>query len=285
VALSSIVSALAASPTSQPDEAAIRRSAVLYFLSALIITLIALVSYLVLLKQQFFIYYMADRPSRHALVPEEENIDEDDSDPEVVFQQVETVEVNIISVLKKIKWLAFSVAYVFVVTIAVFPSITALVKSVRAHPPNDSTTSMVQLPRMLQDDIFVSFHFLIFNIFDWVGRILPLSAWLRTTKPSLLTVYSLLRTLAIPVFLFCNVVAGDKTLPVLVNSDFAYFVLLVLFSMTNGWVGSLCMMAIPDLSVLGTAEEKSLAGSIMSFCLSLGLAIGGISSFVVRSMV
>lgn len=284
MALSSIVSALAASPASKPDEAAIRRSAVLYFLSALVITLVALVSYLVLLKQKFFIYYMTDRTSRHSLLQEDDNNDED-SDPEVVFQREEPVEVNIVSVLKKIKWLAFSVAYVFVVTIAVFPSITALIKSVRAHPPSSSDADMAQLPRMLQDDIFVSFHFLLFNIFDWVGRLLPLSAWLRTTNPPLLTLYSLLRTLAIPLFLFCNVVSADKSLPVLINSDFVYFVMLILFSMTNGWVASLCMMAIPDLNTLGTAEEKSLGGSIMSFCLSLGLAVGGICSFVVRSMV
>jgi solute carrier family 29 (equilibrative nucleoside transporter), member 1/2/3 len=283
VALSSILSALAASPTSKPDEEAIRKSAVLYFLSALLITVVALVGYLVLLRQPFFMYYMTDRPTGNSLLRDEDNND-DDSDPEMVFQPDVAIDVTILGVLKKIKWLAFSVAYVFVVTIAVFPSITALVKSVRAHPPTSAVVN-VQLPRVLQDDIFVAFHFLIFNIFDWVGRIFPLSSWLRTSNPSLLTFYSLLRTTCIPVFLFCNVVAADKTLPVLVNSDFVYFVLLIVFSLTNGWIGSLCMMAIPDLNSLGTPEEKSLGGSIMSFCLCLGLAIGGVSSFVVRSMV
>ncbi|KAH8552157.1 equilibrative nucleoside transporter [Umbelopsis sp. PMI_123] len=283
VALSSILSALAASPSTKPDEEAIRRSAVLYFLSALLITVVALVGYLVLLRQQFFLYYMTDRPGNNALLHDEDDND-DDLDPEFVFQSEETVEVTILSVLKKIKLLAFSVAYVFVVTIAVFPSITALVKSVRAHPPSSGAVN-VQLPRVLQDDIFVAFHFLIFNICDWVGRIFPLSSWLRTSNPSLLTIYSLLRTACIPLFLFCNVIATDKTAPVLINSDFVYFVLLVFFSLTNGWIASLCMMAIPDLSSLGTPEEKSLGGSIMSFCLCAGLAIGGVSSFVVRSMV
>jgi equilibrative nucleoside transporter 1/2/3 len=249
----------------------------------LIITIVALVGYLVLLRQPFFIYYMTDEPTGNSLLRDEDNND-DDSDPEMVFQPDVTVDVTIFGVLKKIRWLAFSVAYVFVVTIAVFPSITALVKSVRAHPP-DNTAAIVQLPRVLQDDIFVAFHFLIFNMFDWVGRIFPLSSWLRTSNPTLLTFYSLVRTLFIPLFLFCNVVATDKTLPVLVNSDFAYVVLLMVFSLTNGWIGSLCMMAIPDLSSLGTPEEKSLGGSIMSFCLCIGLAIGGVSSFVVRSMV
>ncbi|KAI8577593.1 hypothetical protein K450DRAFT_282521 [Umbelopsis ramanniana AG] len=283
VALSSILSALAASPTTKPDEEAIRKSAVLYFLSALLITVVALVGYLVLLRQPFFMYYMADRPTGNSLLRDEDNND-DDSDPEMVFQPDVAIDLTILGVLKKIKWLAFSVAYVFVVTIAVFPSITALVKSVRAHPP-DSSVVNVQLPRVLQDDIFVAFHFLIFNIFDWVGRIFPLSSLLRTSNPKLLTFYSLLRTTCIPLFLFCNVVAADKTLPVLINSDFVYFMLLILFSLTNGWIGSLCMMAIPDLSSLGTPEEKSLGGSIMSFCLCVGLAIGGVSSFVVRSMV
>ncbi|KAG2182695.1 hypothetical protein INT44_005675 [Umbelopsis vinacea] len=283
VALSSILSALAASPTTKPDEEAIRKSAVLYFLSALLITVVALVGYLVLLRQPFFKYYMTDRPTGNSLLRDEDNND-DDSDPEMVFQPDVAIDLTILGVLKKIKWLAFSVAYVFIVTIAVFPSITALVKSVRAHPPDSSVVNM-QLPRVLQDDIFVAFHFLIFNIFDWVGRIFPLSSWLRTSNSKLLTFYSLLRTTCIPLFLFCNVVAADKTLPVLINSDFVYFMLLILFSLTNGWIGSLSMMAIPDLSSLATPEEKSLGGSIMSFCLCVGLAIGGVSSFVVRSMV
>ncbi|KAG2183405.1 hypothetical protein INT43_006411 [Umbelopsis isabellina] len=280
VALSSILSALAASPTSEPDEEAIRKSAMLYFMSALLITLVSLGSYIALLRQRFFIFYMKD-VSTSVRASSAENNDED-SDPEMLFP-VEAREITILGVLKKIKWLAFSVAYVFIVTIAVFPSITSLVKSVQAHP---STSIVVtQLPRMLQDDIFVSFHFLIFNVCDWIGRLLPLVDWLRFTRPSLLTGLSLARTAVIPLFLICNVVAADKTLPVVIDSDVAYFLLLMFFSTSNGWVGSLCMMAIPDLSVLTTPEEKSLAGSIMSFSLAFGLAVGGVMSFVVRSMV
>lgn len=281
VALSSIVSALAASPTSEPDEEAIRKSAMLYFMSALLITLVSLGCYIALLRQRFFIYYMKDVPTT-ARAPSAENNDED-SDPEMLFP-VEAREITILGVLKKIKWLAFSVAYVFIVTIAVFPSITSLVKSVRAHPPSTALVA-TQLPRMLQDDIFVSFHFLIFNICDWIGRLLPLVDWFRFTRPSLLTTLSLARTAVIPLFLICNVVAADKTMPVVIASDAAYFILLMFFSTSNGWIGSLCMMAIPDLSVLTTPEEKSLAGSIMSFSLAFGLAVGGVMSFVVRSMV
>ncbi|CAM0143148.1 unnamed protein product [Umbelopsis sp. WA50703] len=281
VAISSIVSALAASPTSEPDEEAIRRSAMLYFMSALLITMASLGCYIALLRQRFFIFYMKD-VSTIVRAPSAENNDED-SDPEMLFP-VETREVTILGVLKKIKWLAFSVAYVFVVTIAVFPSITSLVKSVQAHPPGTALVAM-QLPRMLQDDIFVSLHFLIFNACDWIGRILPLVDWLRTTRPSLLTALSLARTAVVPLFLICNVVTADKTLSVVINSDVAYFILLMVFSTSNGWVGSLCMMAIPDLSVLTTPEEKSLAGSIMSFSLAFGLAVGGFMSFFVRSMV
>lgn len=230
----------------------------MYFLTALIVTVAALVGHVILAQQPFYIHHIKQQQDKTG------DDDEDTVDRPRPLRRL----------AEKSSCLLFTVAFVFVVTLMIFPSITSMIKSIHRHP---------SASRFFDDDIFVAMHFLIFNIGDWVGRILPL--YISTFNPSVLLVFAGLRVLFIPLFLVCNVVAAERNMPLLIRSDGAYFVLLGLFSVTSGWICSLTMMAAPQQPFLRSSAEKSLVGSLMSFSLVVGLAIGGSLSFWTRSMV
>ncbi|KAG8806105.1 hypothetical protein FRC17_005177 [Serendipita sp. 399] len=147
-----------------------------------------------------------------------------------------------------------SVIIVYIVTLAVFPAITSAVKSVdpKSNP-----------------QIFIAVHFLVFNSADWIGRSVCsfkiFQIWGRKTLMAL----SVSRLLFILMFLACNVNLGfpttpDEPVPATISPrisltqlikdnisfvlpDSAFFILLVIFGFTNGWLTSLIMMAAPSL--------------------------------------
>lgn len=264
------MSALAGNTNDIPDEASISRSAFLYFLSAFLITTAALVGRITVVKLPFYRRIME---ARDQVVPSEEQ----------AFEHVTNEPpVTIMSVVRKLSVFIFTVGYIFIITLMLFPSITALIKSI--HRP--SGRIKVTNNRFFDDDIFVAFHFLLFNVGDCVGRMMPISSYFQIFQVNYLALLSALRTVFIPLFLVCNVVVSEqRRLPVLIDSDFGYLVLVWIFAVTNGWICSLAMMAAPQLKTIQTSKEKSMVGSVMSFSLVVGLAIGGCLSFIARWMV
>lgn len=273
VAVSSILSALAGNTNDTPDESSISRSAFLYFLSAFLITAAALVGRIVVVRLPF---YRRQMNARNEVIRVEEEILEEQQHP------VDRAPVNIMSIVRKSSGLIFTVGYIFIITLMLFPSVTALIKSVRRPESNVSKKG----GRFFDDDIFVAFHFLLFNVGDWVGRMMPVSSIFQIFQVKYLVLLSTLRSVFIPLFLVCNVIVSEqRRLPVLINSDFVYFILIWIFAVSNGWICSLAMMAAPQLESIKSAHEKSLVGSVMSFSLVVGLAIGGSLSFIARWMV
>ncbi|CDS03912.1 hypothetical protein LRAMOSA06867 [Lichtheimia ramosa] len=281
VAFASLLSAFAGSTTQAPDEASITRSAFIYFMSAFAITIAALVGRIVVSRQPFYIkqsQLTTGILSTESL--DDTDVEEGDSDDHHYTQQT-----SVAIVIRKCGGLIFAVAYVFAITLAVFPSITALIKSVVRHDPDDSQRIITDGNRFLDDDVFVAFHFVLFNVGDWVGRTLPIFPSMRTFKTKLLVLYSLARTLFVPAFLMCNVVVSDRKMAAVIDSDVIYMLLVWIFAVSNGWLGSLTMMAAPQQESITSATEKSLIGSVMSFSLLVGLAVGGSASFILRAIV
>jgi equilibrative nucleoside transporter 1/2/3 len=66
---------------------------------------------------------------------------------------------------------------------------------------------------------------------------------------SIVFVMSLLRFAFIPLFMMCNVNPYDRSssFPVVFESDAAYIVLMVLFSISNGYIASMSMMSAPQV--------------------------------------
>ncbi|KAH9927120.1 nucleoside transporter-domain-containing protein [Epithele typhae] len=171
----------------------------------------------------------------------------------------------------------FAVAYVFVVTLAVFPPITVSVTSTNpaVHPL-----------------VFTAVHFLMFNLGDFGGRTLCSFPRLHVWSARRLALLALLRTLFVPLFLLCNVQwgagAGAARSPV-ISSDAAFMLLMLLFGGSSGYVSSMCMMAAPSLAhnprLGGRAEDVDVAATVASFFLVGGLAVGSVVSFAVRGAV
>ena len=180
-------------------------------------------------------------------------------------------------VFRKNAKVEFAVAWVFIVTLSVFPPITTAITS--AHHP---------VPRLLQPGVFIPLHFLLFNVGDYLGRTYgPAIPVLFITSQPRILLLSLARTLFIPVFLACNITTATTTAAdraPLIHSDVAYFTILMLFGMTNGWISSLCMITAssPALNPGVEESEKDVAGTMAGFCLVAGLAGGSVASFGVN---
>ena len=59
---------------------------------------------------------------------------------------------------------------------------------------------------------------------------------------------SCLRLVFIPLFMFCNAAPDIRNLPVWFKTDADYYVLMLTFSVSNGYLGNLCMMLGPKTS-------------------------------------
>lgn len=171
---------------------------------------------------------------------------------------------------QKLKWLALAVYLCFTITM-VFPVFTAEIESVQ-----DPSTR----PRLFNTATFIPLAFLFWNLGDLTGRLSVLAPPLAglTRHPRSLFVFALVRLIFIPMYLMCN--TGGKGATVGPgNSDFFYLVIVQFgFGLTNGFLGSICMMGA---SRYVSVDEREAAGGFMSMMLVAGLATGSLLSFFV----
>jgi len=233
-----------------PEESS--TSAFAYFLTATGVSLLALLAFLYLVSQQRF----TTRPKRSADATED--VEE--------IEDAERKSVPLLTLLRKLFWLASAVFMTFAVTM-VFPVFTQEIESVR--PPSGA-------PRLFEPSSFIPLAFLFWNTGDLIGRLLTGIPALRLTyKPKMLFVFSIARVVFIPLYLLCNIHGrGAK-----VDSDFFYLgVVQLLFGVTNGYLGSSCMMGAVEWV---DSDEREAAGGFMGLCLVAGLTVGSLLSFLV----
>lgn len=166
---------------------------------------------------------------------------------------------------KKLRWLAMAVFLCFAVTM-VFPVFTQEILSVR-----DPSTS----PRLFQRASFIPFAFLLWNAGDLTGRLLTLIPQLRLMQyPRALFIFSLVRLMFVPLYLLCNI-RGRRAA---INSDTFYLIIVqFLFGLSNGYLGSSCMMGAAEWV---ETEEREAAGGFMGLMLVAGLTVGSLLSFL-----
>lgn len=187
-----------------------------------------------------------------------------DDGPEYDTGRSERKSIPLTRLLKKLFWLAGAVFITFAVTMF-FPVFTPQILSVR-----DPATSS----RLFQPAVFIPLGFFFWNLGDLIGRVGPALPALRLThRPRLLFVLSLVRILFIPLYLLCNIGGNGAA----INSDFFYlFVVQLFFGMTNGYLGSNCMMGFAEWV---DPDELEAAGGFMSLALVGGLTAGSFLSF------
>ncbi|KAL1411186.1 hypothetical protein Q8F55_002137 [Vanrija albida] len=178
-------------------------------------------------------------------------------------------------VFRKNTRIEFAVAFVFIVTLAIFPPITTTILSA-----SDSASA-------LSPSVFISLHFLVFNLADYAGRTfvpsLPFASNLST--PTIVAL-SVSRVVFFPLFLLCNT-PGRAAAHKSVFPDSIYFIILFAFGLTNGGISTICMITAssPQLNPAITDDEKDLAGTLAGFSLVSGLFIGSLCSFGVNFII
>uniref|UniRef100_A0A8C9YNP1 Solute carrier family 29 member 1a n=1 Tax=Sander lucioperca TaxID=283035 RepID=A0A8C9YNP1_SANLU len=240
---------------------ALQDSAFGYFITACVVILLAIMSYFVLPRMEFFQYHMESNGSRPS-ADEENKMDLLKKVCAVCSQACSDIEAPI--------WvMALSVCFIFTVTIGTFPAVTVEVESTVAAGGAWGT-------------YFIPVScFLLFNLMDWAGRSLTAVCMWPGKDSMWLPVLVGLRVVFVPLFMLCNVQPRNY-LPVLFGHDAWYIVFMIFFSFSNGYLASLCMCFGPKKV---SQHEAETAGAIMAFFLSLGLALGAAVSFAFRAMI
>uniref|UniRef100_A0A671P7L7 Solute carrier family 29 member 2 n=1 Tax=Sinocyclocheilus anshuiensis TaxID=1608454 RepID=A0A671P7L7_9TELE len=178
------------------------------------------------------------------------------------LKQEPTEKSTVPQVFKKIWVMALCVTCVFAVTLSVFPAITINTK------PSGLFDG--------KDNIFVPVcSFIVFNVMDWIGRSLASRLQWDSMKSHSFPFFVVLRVVFIPALMLCNI-QPRFYLPVFFNHDMAYIIIMSLFAMTNGYFACLSMSYAPQLV---RPKDAETAGALMTFFLALGLSLGAAFSF------
>lgn len=229
-------------------------SALIYFMIASIFILITAATYSILFKLPRMQFYFR-RFERHS---------ERDVLNREVADHKEVEKIPYYMIFRAISEKALSVFIVFAVTLTCFPAIMSRISST-----NKGSGSI------WDNELFATLVvFLLFNIGDWIGRILAGVGQIINEKSHMLLILSILRVCFIPLFLMCNY--EHEILPYVFKHDFWPVILNVFFSVSNGYLGSLGMMYGPKMVAIEYAEA---AGTMMSLFLQIGLTFGACLSF------
>lgn len=232
-------------PKSPPP---IRSNAALaYFLTATAISVITLIAFIYLLGRN-----RTSAPLRHDDTPDDEEIPADHK------------SVPLSTLARKLFWLASAVFVTFAITM-MFPVFTQRIVSVR---PLDEQTPILQAP------VFIPLAFLLWNVGDLLGRLATAIPQLSLVRmPRLVLVLSIARVGFVGLYYLCNI-RGQGAV---VKSDLFYLVVVqVLFGLTNGFLGSTCMVGAGEWV---EPHEREAAGGFMGLCLVGGLTVGSLASF------
>lgn len=233
-------------------------SALVYFLTADVFIILCIIAYLLLPRLAYSRHYMMAAAYTSAGATTEGG---------VAAGSGSSVSVPPLQAILRKTWvLGLSVFYVFCVSIMVFPAVSSGIQSVQKDTGNPwTTTYFVPLT-----------SFLLYNVADFCGR--QSTAWLQVPGPTsrVLPALVLCRSALVPLFMFCNYQPRDHIHTVLFTHDLYPVVFNCLLGLSNGYLGSLPMIYGPKVVPRELAEAT---GVVMSFFLTLGLAVG--SAFAV----
>ncbi|XP_062851098.1 equilibrative nucleoside transporter 3 [Trichomycterus rosablanca] len=244
-ALASIVDLAAASD--------VTNSALAYFLTADVFILLCIIMYLLLPKLDYSRYYM----EAAAAVTSDGALSNSQSNSPSSQTSVPPLK----PILSKTWLLGLCVFYVFFISITIFPAISSGIQSIN----KDSGSPLDSI-------YFVPLtSFLLYNFADFCGR--QITAWLQVPGPTsrTLPILALCRTALVPLFMLCNYQPRYHLHRVFFAHDSFPVLFVCILGFSNGYLGTLPMIYGPKVVPRELAEP---AGVIMSFFLTLGLALG-----------
>ncbi|XP_014869149.1 PREDICTED: equilibrative nucleoside transporter 2-like isoform X2 [Poecilia mexicana] len=214
-----------------------------YFVTPCLVTLGALLCYLLLPHLEFAHYYLN---RNQAVKLDKSNKLLSNTDKTALNGNVKDLEArgvpeessersSVLAVFKKIWLMALCVTFVFAVTLSVFPVITVRVRTVYTKDAD-------------WDKVFTCVCcILVFNIMDLAGRSAPSLFQWPSKQSRLFPVAVLSRLVFIPLLMMCNIPTSKLT--VLFRHDGAFVVIMALFSFSNGYLATLCMAYAPQNGV------------------------------------
>ncbi|XP_034148236.1 equilibrative nucleoside transporter 3 [Esox lucius] len=244
-------------------------SALAYFLTADVFILLCIFMYLLLPKLAYSRHYMLalECSSRRDALPETCS-DADSQEGAPVGTESSTSIPPLKPILQKTWLLGFCVFYVFFISIMVFPAVSSGIQSVNRDSGSPWTnTYFTPLT-----------SFFLYNVADFCGR--QTTAWLQVPGPTsrILPVLVISRTVLVPLFMMCNFQPRDQIPIVFFRHDMFPILFISLLGLTNGYLGTLPMIYGPKVVPRDLAEP---AGVVMSFFLTLGLAVGSAFSVLI----
>ncbi|XP_055328237.1 equilibrative nucleoside transporter 3-like isoform X2 [Paramacrobiotus metropolitanus] len=257
-ALAEIVSVVAGNGVAGKD--AIKTEACGYFASAVGMSFLAVIGFLILLRLPVIQFYLF--PSSTNVVIKEES-KPDDAHPAITVTIKEKFSFRIVfSCIWTHALVAFSN---FFVTLSLYPAVATAVRSVSAASGS-----------LLTNGLFTPLScFLVANTADLAGRLAH--GFLRWPDPQqrfVTLLIALLRFGFIPVMLLCN--AQPRTHLPVVFGDAVLVACIALMLFTSGYLGNLVIMYGPKMVPPQFAETT---GSLMGVCLSSGALLGSALSF------
>ena len=171
---------------------------------------------------------------------------------------VEIESYRVGTVIAETKATLVGIFLVFAVTLAVFPSFTAISTSQFKCQPSASRAA---------NDLFVPLLFLAFNMFDLFGRLV--AGVYPSENAGRLFWLASLRVLMIP-FFFMTRVNGESE--AWLSWDGFPFVLMILLGGTNGYLATCIMVVGPR--TLPNGNGRDLASTLHLFALTIGLLAG-----------
>lgn len=230
-------------------------SAFLYFLTAVVVSVIALVAFFPLVKRHNHI--IENRMVEH-MAESMNSIEE--------AERASRKVASLGRLFQKLHWLAIGVALTFCETMF-FPVFTAKILSIKEDAG-----------LLFSPAAFIPLAFFFWNLGDLTGRISTMLPFSLQHRPFALFSLAVARIAILPLYLLCNI--GGRG--AVVSSDFFYlFVVQLAFGLTNGWLGSSFMMASGQWVDEG---EREAAGGFMGLCLVAGLACGSLLSFTIADI-
>eukprot|EP00122_Pirum_gemmata_P015910 Pgem_evm1s14868 len=210
-------------------------SALIYFISSVCVILISLIAFFFLLRLPFVQYrFHRHHNLKHNAKPQFE-----------VLRTVKAIWPQMINIFLN-----------FFITLTLFPGIIQHINP----PTTNGTIQLYYTPVVC---------FLGFNLFDFLGR--NFAGYVQYPRARLLFIPVLLRFIFFVFFLFSHT-------KYVITDDYTWFpgtwwpvVFIVLFSLSNGYFGSLGMMYAPSLVKPG---DEECSGTIMVTCLAFGLLSG-----------
>jgi len=175
------------------------------------------------------------------------------------------------SVLAQIWPVGVCVVAVFAVTLSVFPALTVQIESVHHGTEWGEKYFMPVLT------------FLLFNVGDLMGRQMGGTFLWPRQGSNLIPLFTCLRLLFVPMFGMCyRPSVPSSILPSVFTEDIAYGCIMAAFSISNGYLGALCMVYGPKS--VKDPKDAQTAGGVMAAMLGIGLVLGSVVSFGVRQI-